>query len=286
MKQLNLNLCGFYATLEISRESPAEMAKRELARFRIENNYFTGDYENWLVAIDDASGYEAPSILEKVISATRSVCGGVASYERDSVLFDKPAVSHPLFSWLMYVAGREQNALRVMDFGGALGSTYFQHRHLLAHIESLKWGVVEQAHYVDAGKREFETPVLRYFYSSDECIQAIQPNFMLLSGVLQYLETPYEMLDGLLEKNLPYVLIDRASAHRLGRDRLAIQHVPASIYEASYPIWFLDAARIEAVFDGHGYEVVDTFDPHPGTLFGMDGFEAPYIGWFLRKTNG
>jgi putative methyltransferase (TIGR04325 family) len=283
MKKFNISLGGLYAKVELSRESPKARTVRELIQFRIGNVYFSGDYENWSAAKSDASGYDAPAILEKVVSATRSVRDGTASYERDSVLFYKPAVSHPLFSWLMYAAGREGNALRVMDFGGALGSAYFQHRHLLAHVGSLKWGVIEQGHYVDAGRQEFESAVLRYFYSPEECVAAIQPNFGLVSGVLQYLEDPYGMLEVLLSKGLPYVLIDRTTAHRFGRDRLAIQHVPASIYKESLPIWLLDADRIESIFNIHHYEVMDIFDPHPGTLVGMDGFEAPYVGWFLRK---
>ena len=286
MKKFNASLGGFYAAVELSRESPEARALRELTQFQSGNVYFSGDYESWSAARNDTSGYDAPAILEKVVTSTRSVRDGLASYERDSVVFHQPAVSHPLFAWLMYVASCRAEGLRVMDFGGSLGSAYFQHRNFLGHISPLNWGVVEQGHYVDAGKREFETTVLRYFYTLEECIGAIQPNFGLLSGVLQYLENPYEMLEVLLAKGLPYMLIDRTTAHRLGRDRLAIQHVPASIYKESFPTWLLDAPRIEAMFESHRYEVVDTFDPHPGTLFGMDGFEAPYMGWFLRKTNG
>jgi len=283
VKRFSINLFGLYADLELTWESPAASQLRHEQEFRKNNVYFEGSYANWKDAQKAAAGYNSPLILEKAVSAMRLVREGKAKYERDTVLFDQVQISYPLLSWLLYAASCTSGRLSVMDFGGALGSSYYQNRTLFDHLSELRWGVVEQENFVSAGIAEFQTDALRFFYSPDECISVLQPNFLLLSSVLQYIERPLDLLGYLLAKNIPYVLIDRTMAHRLGQDRLAVQHVPDWIYKASYPVWFLDAVKLEQCFEQHGYEVIDTFDPHIGSTFGMEGFRAPYMGWFLKK---
>ena len=283
MKKLNANLFGLYATVEISRESPAQISALRQEEFRCRNIYFEGEYVDWKTAGVQAQGYDAPQILEKLIDATREVVVGRAAYERDTVLFHDARVSHPLLAWLLYAAYRSSGRLAVMDFGGALGSAYYQHRRLLEPLEEFRWGIVEQAHFVAAGRSEFATETLKYFGCAGDCALALEPNFLLLSATLQYVNHPYKLLDELLSLGLPYCLIDRTTAHRTGRDRVYVQHVPAWIYAASYPVWLLDANKLESCFDRHGYEVIDQFDPYPGSLAGDDEFSAPYMGWFLQK---
>jgi len=283
MKSLSLRLPGAYLELQLSHESPEAQGSRENAEFRRTNIYFSGDYAAWREALADASGYDAPVILQKAITATRAVLSGKAAYERDTVLFETAHVAHPLLFALLYTATQYAGCLKVLDFGGALGTSYHQSRPFLSHLDMLHWGVVEQESFVTAGKEEFETEALRFFPSVDACMEAVSPNFLLMSGVLQYLETPYSFLDVILSKGIPHVFVDRTMAHRLGRDRLVVQHVPEWIYEASYPVWLMDADRMEELFDSAGYDILDQFDPHPGATFGHPDFKAPYIGWFLRK---
>lgn len=283
MKRFSINLFGLRAYLKLTWESPEASRLRRGREFRKNNIYFEGDYPSWTAALQAAGGYDSPQILEKAVSAMRQVRDGKAKYERDTVVFDHVQLSYPLLSWLLYAASCSSSRLSVMDFGGALGSSYCQNRVFLEQLSELRWGVVEQESFVTAGIAEFQTDTLHFFYAPDECVSALQSNFLLLSSVLQYIEHPLNLLDSLLEKDIPYVLIDRTMAHRLGPDRLAVQHVPAWIYKASYPVWFLDAAKLEQCFERHGYDVIDTFDPHVGATFGLEGFRAPYMGWFLKK---
>lgn len=268
MRRMDVRALGWRLAVEVGAER---------------GNRFTGDYGSWQEALRCADGYDQPQILDKAVAAMRAVRDGHAAYERDTVVFDRMEYTHPLLAWLLYAAGREDGRLSVLDFGGALGSSYYQHRGLLGHLRELKWGVVEQAHYVEAGRAEFRTAYLDYFYQTQECMQAITPNFMLLSSVLQYLTEPWAMLEDFLGLGVPYVLIDRTMAQRLGPDRLVVQSVPPSIYPASYPAWMLDASRLEECFSRCNYEVMDCYDPCPGSHFGPEGFQSPYMAWFLRK---
>jgi putative methyltransferase (TIGR04325 family) len=283
MRHFNFALAGVHVDLSVSSESAAERQRRVQAEFDRTNITYQGDFATWQDAMAHAKGYGSSVILDRAIAATRAVRDGQAAFERDTVLFDKPQVAHPLLAGLLYAATASHNALRVMDFGGALGSSYRQNAPFLAHLAALQWGVVEQDNFVKAGQAEFETEALRFFPDVDTCVSALTPNFLLLSGVLQYLEQPHAFLAGLLNRNIPFVFIDRTMAHRLGRDRLAVQRVPAAIYDASYPVWLMNADRLESAFMEAGYEIVDHFDPHPGSTFGPSDFNAPYAGWLLRK---
>lgn len=283
MKTFNFSLAGVYVELRLSFESPAECELRERAEFERTHNTYKGNYTSWQDALVHAKGYEATVILDRAIAATRAVRDGQAAFERDTVLFDKPQLSYPLLAGLLYAATTCHNELRVMDFGGALGSSYRQNVPFLSHLGCLQWGVIEQDSFVKAGQAEFQTNTLQFFSDVNVCMATVNPDFLLLSGVLQYLEYPYVCLADLLRRNIPFVFIDRTMAHRLGRDRLVVQQVPPAIYDASYPAWLLSAPRLESEFSDAGYEIIDHFDPHPGSTFGPPDCNAPYVGWFLQK---
>lgn len=247
------------------------------------SNYFSKEYASWTEAKKVATGYDFSPIFEKGLAATRLVRDGLAVYERDTVIFDRREIFYPLLSWLLYAASNQNGELRVLDFGGALGTSYFQNKLFLSGLRHVLWGVVEQDQYIKIGQAEFESSELKFFDSSQGCVEAIDPNFLLLSGVLQYIEEPYKELDKLLGLGIPYVIIDRTMAHRFGGDRVVIQTVPPSIYNASYPVWLLSANNIEQCINRNGYEIIDVYDPHPGSFFGPSELESPYIGWCLKK---
>ena len=75
------------------------------------------------------------------------VKNGEAVYERDSVLFDEIQYSWGLLAGLEKAALEHDGKLCVLDFGGSLGSTYYQNKqfselvfhqiHLLVHLNGL-----------------------------------------------------------------------------------------------------------------------------------------------------
>src|SRR5262245_37179159 len=117
----------------------------------MEHVWFRGDFSTWADARSLSTGYDAPDILEKVRRSTLAVVSGSAAFERDSVAFENTEYSLPLLACLLYVATRSANRLDVLDFGGSLGSSYWQNRKLLTHLDHLRWSVVEQPHFVEVG---------------------------------------------------------------------------------------------------------------------------------------
>jgi len=155
-----------------------------------EGVHFQGEFPDWNAAVGSSFGYNDPSILEKVRLATLAVMRGEAAYERDSVTFSTPEFTWPVLSSLCHastIAG--ERSLRVIDFGGSLGSTYFQHKRFLDVIEEVKWGVVEQTHYATIGQEQISDGRLLFFDDINVAYEQIQPQVLLLSSVLQYLQT-------------------------------------------------------------------------------------------------
>lgn len=240
---------------------------------------FSGDYKSWEEAERAATGYSAAEILEKTRRAMQKVRDGEAVYERDSIIFDEIQHSFPLLAGLLRVATANENLLSVLDFGGALGSSYFQCRQFLSVAKQLRWNVVEQPAHVACGQAEFSNDHLHFYRTIDECLVAEQPNVLLLSGVVQYLPEPYKFLAESLRHEFTYVIVDRTAFLRNGGDLLTVQHVPAWIYHASYPAWFLSEGQFLACFN-HGYDLLASF-PAPGSLQ-FDGGLADYKGFIFK----
>ncbi len=207
---------------------------------------FSGIYASWSDAQRASGGYAAGTILEKARLATRKVVSGEAAFERDTVAFEYPQPDESKLRGLRRAAGACNGRLSVLDFGGALGSAYHQNRRYLEAIDGLRWSVVEQPHFVRCGQQEFQTETLRFYDSIDACLEREQPNVVLLSGVLGYLERPLDLLREIAQRRLPYILIDRTATSADGITRLTVQHVAPEIYDASYPCWLFERQAIVA----------------------------------------
>ena len=243
---------------------------------------FFGDFASWKEAQKETTGYEKPDILAKTELSMRDILSGRAPFERDSVLMQNPEYPWPLISCLLSVAFASQGRLSVLDFGGALGSSYYQCRPFIQSIPELGWAVVEQEHYVDSGRREFALrPVTFYQHPAEACLAA-KPNLLLLSSVLPYLPDPYQKFRELLELRVPQVVVDRTFFLRRPGERLTVQVVPEWIYPASYPAWFLDEAKLKAIAREAGYVLVAEFpaldENHP------EGEKAQAKGFFWKLT--
>ena len=189
---------------------------------------YYGKYSRWEDAFRASTGYDSTVILERVRGALLKVKTGEAVYERDSVLFDTVQYSWPLLAGLLWIASQKANRLNLVDFGGSLGSSYYQNRKFLSHLKELNWSIVEQRNFVDCGKRDFENDHLKFYYDLDACFGEQHPDAILFSGVVQYLEDPYGTLEKAKSLGFEFVLFDRTPFLEKGGDRITVQKVPRS----------------------------------------------------------
>jgi putative methyltransferase (TIGR04325 family) len=242
---------------------------------------WTGDFKTWSNAHAECTGYDNDLILERCKTSLMKVKSGEAVYERDSVLFDEIQYNWGLLAAMQKAAIENNTELCVLDFGGSLGSSYFQNREFLNLNSKLTWCIVEQEHFVKCGKENFETDELKFYYTIDECLESNKPNVILLSSVLQYLPEPYKWLEKFLNLNIDYIIIDRTPFVDLEADLLTIQTVPETIYRASYPAWFFSKANFDRAIQK--YQKIANFDSGYTTPMIINKVLASWTGVILRK---
>ena len=218
-----------------------------------------GEYTTWYDAKKEVEsrgyGYDAPEIAEQVRNAIHKVRSGNAVFERDGVLFYHEEFNFPfLTAFLLSVANLDnRKELQVMDFGGSLGSTFFQNKRILEMMGNpLKWNVVEQPNYVKLGRTE--VPEIDFYDSIAECVKDKEIDIVLLSSVLSYLEKPYEVIREIAKSNPETIIIDRTLFFD-NKEIIGIQRVPPSIYTAQYPNRIMSKSKMLQLLIEHGYEL-------------------------------
>jgi len=237
-----------------------------------------GSYASWDDAAKKCSGYNSAAILQKVKDAASKVRDGVAHYERDSVIFDEIQYSYPLLTGLLWSAARRGGKLNVLDFGGSLGSTYYQNKIFLDSLNEVNWCIVEQPEFVKEGRALFSNGRLNFFYTVAECFKSFRIDLVLFSSVLQYLEKPYELLEQIIKEGPEIIIIDR-TPFVAGEDRLTVQKVNPSIYKASYPCWFFNKEKFLGMF-GDSYNLVLEFE-----ALDRANIKSEFLGFIFQKIN-
>lgn len=207
--------------------------------------WFEGDFATWAEARKLSVGYDNAAVLDRVVRATREVIAGRATWERDGTTFAELQVNAPLLKVFKDIKALSSGRLNLIDFGGGLGGTWRQHRAVLGGGTGIRWQVVEQPHYVAAG-REFADGVLTFHESLDDAQRSEVPRAILLSSVLQYLERPHELLAEMDRRGFEHVIVDRTPLAFDGRERLVVQRTPPELGGGSYPSWFFNRERLLA----------------------------------------
>lgn len=242
---------------------------------------WTGNYSSWKKAQEKCSGYDSDVIFNKVKNAVLKVKNGEAVFERDSVIFNKIQYSFPLLSALSQTALNSSQKLQVLDFGGSLGSSYYQNRNLFNKLDKFSWNIIEQEHFVAEGKKTFSDNHLNFYFTINECLEKQDINLVLLGSVLQYIENPYQLLDELLAKKINYIYIDRTPIFLNNPDRITIQKVHKSIYDAQYPCWILNEEKLKNYICDNGYELM--FDAETNEK--MNVTDAHLKGYYFKLKN-
>ena len=253
---------------------------RSRVRQRFGWKWFRGDYGTWAEARAASGGYEAGSILDRVLTAALQVKAGQAAFERDSVLFAEPEPDAPLLAALEAVRQSIDGPLRVLDFGGSLGSTYWRLRAHMPPEAILAWDVVEQPSFVTAGRRHLREGPLDFHFTMSEATAARAHDVLLCATALQYLEHPERALAEWRELPIPFLLLSNLPLHTTGPTRLRVQHVPPSIYSASYPVRFFNRAEFIAGLEPH-FDIVRAFASE--AVWPVEDGWYPSSGLLLRR---
>ena len=202
------------------------------------------------------------TIYLKNCEASKEVINGTAKYEEILNYFINE-YNWPLLSNLMWLACLNKGSLNLIDFGGSLGSTYFQHISFFSNLK-LNWNIIEQDSYVEYGKQSSE-PYLKVFNNLNQCYREEKSNIILLSSVLPYIEKPFDLLEDINKLDIEYILIDRTYFYEDQDDRLTIQKVSPTIYDASYPCWIFSQDKFLRSLENK-FKIVNDFEAIGGKI--------------------
>ena len=124
---------------------------------------------------------------------------------------------------------------------------------------------------------DFEDTNLKFYYDIKSCIEYENPNVLLLSSVLEYIDKPFELLDELLINNFEFVLVDRTPFSK-NKKKIKLQTVDPKIYEASYPCWFFNEIEFVKYFENKNYRIVESYE-----TVGGNTNEYVFKGFIIRK---
>ena len=211
----------------------------------------SGNYKSWEEALKLSNGYSDRKIFEKTVKSAESVLSKQAKFERDSFLFYKENYDETLLI-IFKKLKKKLNKIYLCDYGGSLGSLYFQHRSLF-NSNLIDWNIVEQSHYVKYAKNKIDIKNL-YFYDNLNFLSKKNINVALFSSSLQYLKNPYKILDEMIKNKIVNIIIHRSPFIKTN-EIIKIQYVPKHIYDASYPIRILNFKKIYNKLIKAGYKV-------------------------------
>lgn len=254
---------------------------RNIKRLRGEKYGWIGKYKEWDYVKSITKGYDSNLILNLVFNSLTKVKNGEYAFERDGGLFSTIQYSYPLLSALLWIASNNNNKLNLIDFGGSLGSSYYQNVRLLSHIDEIKWNIVEQPNFVSLGKEHFENEILKFYYDIETASQVTKANTLLLLGVIEYIEKPYELINKINLLNFKYIIIDRTPFSNCKYDFICKQVVPSKDFESSYPCWIFDKEKMLSAFSER-YEEVYDFSSNFGK-FKISNHIIEHRGVFLKS---
>lgn len=238
---------------------------------------YMGNYKSWEDAVKHSDGYASDIIVKKVVDSSAKVRDGLATFERDTILYEKVRPTWHILSWLLYVSIKNNNELNIVDFGGSLGTSYYQSINYLKDIVTIRWNIVEQKKLVDEGRKKFSNKNFSFYYTVEEALNVNKANVILISGSLHYIEKPYEFLKKIVELKFDYILFDKVPVFLKNEpDRICVQKVFPEIFKASLPMHIFNKDTFLKNFEG--YKMVGDIEYNSGLAKGVC-----YAGYLFEK---
>jgi putative methyltransferase (TIGR04325 family) len=209
-----------------------------------------GEFSLWEDALKKSSGYNDPLIFNKSKNSIKKILNKEAKYERDTVLFynEDPDIQLIKIIKKLY----KNKNIKICDFGGSFGSSYFQNITFL-NKKKIEWNVVEQKKIVEYANKHIKIKKLNFFNNLD-FISKKKIDLIIFSSVIQYLEAPYLILKKITKNKIKNIIISRTPfSHK--KEIIKIQYVPKHIYNSSYPVRIFNKFSFLKFMRINGYKI-------------------------------
>lgn len=216
-------------------------------------------------------GYSDKGIISTVAIAAGLVRDKISPYERDGVIFTEIQYSWPLLSSLLFAANicKSHN---IVDFGGALGSTFQQNYKFLSRLPiKLKWKIVELEHFVEIGSQEFANTNLSFYRTINEASNN-GVDIFLFCGSLNYVPNPYQTLKESMASKPQFIILDRVLVTYKKKDIFAVQKL-GKLSPHNYPLTILSNLNLQNIISKE-YNLIEKWECNlqPDTKSKLMGF--------------
>ena len=219
------------------------------------NIRITGSFKNWNKAILNSGTYNNKEIFINLKKSFLKIINNEACFERDSVTFNYEKLNKPLISLLEKIRkNKKKKFLRILDFGGSFGSTYFQNKKIFHDELKYQWDIIEQIKIVDFANKTLKIKNLNFYKSINHYIRNNNPDIVLFSSVLHYLEFPFQIIEKFFKKKIGYFIVLKTPFTKTS-SQIRIQVNPQYIYKANYPIRIFNETLFKSFFKNKKYQV-------------------------------
>jgi len=250
---------------------------RSLSRVQTIRPAFEGPVSSWAEAERQSDGWDAQVILDKTLDVSLKVKRGDIVFQQDTVVYDRIRYSDTILAFLTLVASANDGAINIVDFGGSLGTNFFQNRHVLKTCMeggNCAWSIIERKAIVNFGRKHFQNEILRFFETVDEARRVLRtlPRSVLFSGSLQCLENPYFILDQVIGAGVDLLAFDRLLCSPIQEHEIYIQNPdPHRYYAASYPVWCFSRTKFIEYLGARSFELIAELSQRPELTFNHAG---------------
>jgi len=220
------------------------------------NRNIHGDYQSYHQALlaSGGMGYVAGNLkLSDYVKSLRDT--------NDKEIWAWTTLSAILFS--TSINKNNNNITQIFDYGGGYGETYFQFREFLSCL-NIMWIVVELKDKVAIAKNEgFEGENLKFMTTEDfDLLHSVRIDCLLLGGVLQYTEFPYDLLKNILKKKPSMVALDRTPVldGSNNEELFYIQEAPDFLGGSAHPLRIINRQNVENSLKDCGYKEYGEYD--------------------------
>lgn len=221
---------------------------RRLRHWLLRERVWKGVYRDFSDVPVSGSGFES----DTWIAETRAYTGRVLEAARRGELLPPDQVAdHCLLALVVAVIGREGRRVRVLDFGGGMGVTYFVALSTLPEPPALDYHIAESRGICRAGATLLkDTEGVHFHEALPDHLSDV--DVIYVNSALQYVRDYAGLIDRLARYRPRFVLYARLAAGKVPTFVTAQHNVPGSVL----PYWFINLQEIVEIMKRSGYTLI------------------------------
>jgi putative methyltransferase (TIGR04325 family) len=200
--------------------------------------------KSWGDAVARSNGYQSNKTITSLI-----ISDPIAFTNTSNPCFIGNRLQQIASAFLEGVASSNKNTIRVIDVGGGLGQYFFLLEKLAPSIQ-FEWVILETTALCELAKSVAPTKKNIGWISSLADTQGTF-DIALLSSVIQYVESPFHLLDDLM-KVAKFLILNRLPLTSSRNQKICIQRPGFFESKGSYPVNILAEDEVITYFEARG----------------------------------